>query len=176
MVVPPVTQYRRELVGCEANRHRLTPDTWQWSLGEVLISPYWGQAVAIVTIRITFATIGAAAARKFPVLIGKTTSVWHRWWTSLLTLYPTSADLRALRRQRREPIIGLVVDQTALASHQTAVQPPQDDVRAGGTSRKVVLVAATRKLLLILNAVVRDRIPSPTAYPWLARLDFQHRC
>ena len=105
--------------------------TWQWNLGEVPTSPYWGQAVAIVTVRITFVTIGAAAARKFPVLIGKTTSVWHRWWTSLLTLYPTSADPRALRCQRRGPVVGLVVDRTALANHQAAVQPPQDDVCAG---------------------------------------------
>ena len=47
-----------------------------------------------------------------------------------------------------------------------------------GKPRKVVLVAVMRKLLLILNAVVRDQVPlgSRTACPWLARLDFQHSC
>ena len=117
LVVPPVTQYRRELVGCEADRHRLTPRYLAVELGRGADKPLLGASCRHRHhIRITFATIGAAAARKFPVLIGKTTSVWHRWWTSLLTLYPTSADLRALRHQRRGPVIGLVVGQTALAS------------------------------------------------------------
>ena len=61
--------------------------------------------------------------------------------------------------------------------HNPAIRDFHTRLCRRGKPRKVALVAAMRKLLLILNAVVRDRVPgSPTACPWLARLAFQHSC
>ena len=50
--------------------------------------------------------------------------------------------------------------------HNPAIRDFYTSLCRRGKPRKVALVAAMRKLLLILNAVVRNQVP------WQARLDF----
>ena len=95
-----------------------------------------------------------------------------RYLAALVRVAPLNRDSGQRRGQRctwvgRASIHKILYMVTVTAiRHNPVTQDFHARLRRRGKSRQVALVAATRELLLILNAVVRDQIPwQPNSVP-----------
>ncbi len=183
-----VTRRRRivEMIGMESNRRRQargpkvlrgierTLAALQAALteldreigGQVRGSPAWRAAEDLLT---SVPGVGPVTARTLIAELPKLGRITRRRIAALVGVAPVNRDSgtsrghRAIAGGRKSVRNVLYMAALTAIRRNPAVRAAYERLRSRGTPAKAALVAAMRKLLTILNAVLRDRRPWQTA-------------
>ena len=129
-------------------------------------SPIWRETEDLLK---SVPGIGNATARTLIAELPELGSLDRREIAALVGLAPFNRDSGTLRGKRtiwggRAPVRAVLYMAALVASrHNPVIRAFYQRLLAAGKSKKLALVACMRKLLTILNAIVRDRTPWQTA-------------
>ena len=134
--------------------------------GAIEGSPTWRENEALLR---SVPGVGPVLASTLLAELPELGTLSHKHLSALVGVAPFSFDSGTLRGKRmvwggRARVRStLYMASLTAARYNPAVRAFYERLVAAGKPRKVALVACMRKLLSILNAVVRDRVPwSPT--------------
>lgn len=129
-------------------------------------SPVWREAEELMT---SVPGVGDKTARSLIAELPELGRLDHKRIAALAGLAPYNRDSGRFRGQRRigggrAPVrTALYMAATVAARHNPVLKPFAERLRAAGKRPKQVLIAVARKLLVILNAILRERRPWQTA-------------
>lgn len=125
-------------------------------------SPVWREAEELMT---SVPGVGEKTARSLIAELPELGRLDHKRIAALAGLAPYNRDSGRFRGQRRiaggrAPVrTALYMAATVAARHNPVLKTFAERLRAAGKRPKQVLIAVARKLLLILNAMLRERRP-----------------
>lgn len=125
-------------------------------------SPVWLQAEELMT---SVPGVGQKTAHSLIAELPELGRLDHKRIAALAGLAPYNRDSGRFRGQRcisggRGPVrTALYIAATVAARHNPVLKTFAERLRAAGKRPKQVLIAVARKLLLILNAILRERRP-----------------
>jgi transposase len=125
-------------------------------------SPVWREAEELMT---SVPGVGEKTAHSLLAELPELGRLDHKRIAALAGLAPYNRDSGRFRGQRcisggRGPVrTALYMAATVAARHNPVLKTFADRLRAAGKRPKQVLIAVARKLLLILNAILRERRP-----------------
>ena len=129
-------------------------------------SPVWREAEDLLT---SVPGVGDKTARTLLAELPELGSLDRKQIAALAGLAPYNRDSGRFRGQRRiaggrAPVrTALYMAALVARRHNPVLKPFAERLRAAGKTPKQVLIAVARKLLVILNAILRDRRPWQTA-------------
>jgi transposase len=130
--------------------------------GAIRATPLWRDTVTLLT---SVPGVGAAVARTLLIELPELGHLTRRKIAALAGLAPLARDSgtvrgrRAIRGGRSTVRAKLFMAAWVGCRHNPALRTAYDRLIAAGKPRKVALVACMRKLLTILNAIVRSQTP-----------------